>query len=238
MGNEVELIVCTTLNARFAQSVLNNNLTLGSKAPEGISQELNSFIEFTDQDWKNPNKNRYINFVAKIKPRISTVLDLERPEQFNEVIEWAEEIAPHVQESIVIIPKYDDVISAIPMSIGGKEIRLGYSIQTNFGGTNVVLSEFRKAKHKIHLLGGSPSKQVVRAKLMNVASVDCNTMILAATKCQILTGLDKPKWVHYKDYFNIGELPDALHICFDESCKNMIKLWRRRGFKLSGKLAE
>lgn len=239
MANEIELMVCVQ-DPKFAKSVLDSNLTLGARLPDGIRSDINHKIEFADQNWKKPNKQKYIQSIAKIKPRIATVLDLERPEQFDEVMDWAETIAQHVLETIVIIPKYNDAIPNIPKSIAGKEVRLGYSVKTSYGQTDVPIEEFNKSSFGIHLLGGSPHKQIYHAQIMNVVSIDCNSMIYSGLKGKILSPLlHGTKWVDHKNYFNIEKaMNNAPYICFDESCKNMIKLWINHGFKLSGKLSE
>ena len=52
-------------------------------------------------------------------------------------------------------------IARVPEQIGGKAVRLGYSVPTKFGGTEVPLWEF--GQRPVHLLGGGCVSEIVRA---------------------------------------------------------------------------
>jgi len=134
---------------------------------------------FADQDWKMPNKKRYIEQVSRYLPFMATVLDLEFDHQYEEVISWAEDISYYCSK-IIIIPKYTGCIEKIPYSIRGKDVVLGYSVPTSYGATYVPLHEFKN--REVHLLGGSPHKQMMLSHSLNVTSADMNMVIKLSKK--------------------------------------------------------
>ena len=126
---------------------------------------------FVVQDWRAPGRARYIDALAEHRPHMATVLDWERWAQLDDVLAWAEDAARHVQV-IVIIPKVHGGIEKLPRTVGGVPVRLGYSVPTRYGGTTVPLHEF--AGWPVHLLGGSPERQLALYDTLNVVSVDTN----------------------------------------------------------------
>ncbi len=170
--------------------------------------------------------------LSEHKPRMASVVDLERPEQLPEVLMWSEEIAPHV-EIIMIIPKYFSSIAKLPRQIGGKKIRLGYSVPTRHGGTSVPVWEF--AGWPVHLLGGSPHAQKRLCPYMDVVSVDGNMHQLMATKyCSFYDPKKSTKrgyWPSISDYdgqkWGDGTADaDAPYEAFRRSCENINRYWR------------
>jgi len=146
------LIMCLAGNARFAQAAMAHGWQYGAQLPA----KTYGPITFADQNWRNPDRSRYMAALALHRPRMATVLDLECVEQLPEVLDWAEEAAQYVQ-SVVIIPKSHGIIDALPRRIGGARVVLGYSVPTRYGGTNLPLWEF--AGWPVHILGGSPEMQ-------------------------------------------------------------------------------
>lgn len=133
-------------------------------------------LYFADQEWKKPDRARYVARLAEHRPRLATVLDWEREEQLPEVLSWAEEAAQHVAEAVLVVPKVSGVIDRLPRSIGGKEVWLAYSVPTSYGGSPIFLSEL--AGWPVHLLGGSPQAQYQAwrylAGICDVRSLDGN----------------------------------------------------------------
>lgn len=171
-----DLYYCADGNKRFADIALTNGFRYGARLPATIYHRA----EFTDQDWKAPNREMYMQAVEVNHPRLATVLDWERPEQWAEVESWAAQIAPFVTEAIVIIPKVMGGIGRIPETIRGKAIRLGYSVPTGYGGTCLPSWEF--GSRPVHLLGGSPHDQIELAQYLNVVSADTNYHLGMATR--------------------------------------------------------
>lgn len=170
------MIYCADGNRRFADIAIAAGFEYGARLP---AKGLYFPISFADQDWKHPDRERYISELARLRPRMASVMDWERDEQLQEVLSWAEDAAQYV-DVVVIIPKVHSGVCRLPQSIGGKEVRLGYSVPTSYGGTDLFLSEF--IGWPIHLLGGSPKKQMELSRYLDVRSADGNMHHLMATK--------------------------------------------------------
>ena len=222
------LIYCAAGNKDLAQIAIDAGFLYGAQLPSTMYFP----IYFADQDWKNPNMDVYITEIEKHRPEMATVLDLESPEQLDEVFSWAESIAPYV-ETVLIIPKYSGAISSIPKSIGGKPVRLAYSVPTRYGGTSVPVWEF--FGWPIHLLGGSPHKQMHLTQYLDVRSVDGNMHQKLATShcmfwCPGNARYAQNRWWPKLQEANDGEKwPDdnAHHEAFRRSCINIIAEWNR-----------
>lgn len=207
-----DLIYCASGNARFAQIAIDAGFLYGAQLPATVYHP----VYFVDQNWKNPNKEKYMTALEKHKPHMASVLDLEKESQLPEVLEWAEEAAALVQV-VMIIPKVFGIIPKLPRQINGKQIRLGYSVPTKHGGTEVPVWEFYG--WPVHLLGGSPHKQMAIRKYLDVQSVDGNYHMLKAQKWGEYWQWPG-KWI--KGQF---EYKDGIYDVFSFSCKNIIDAW-------------
>ena len=214
----LEIIYCASGNARFAEIAIRHGFLYGAQLPGTIYHP----IFFTDQNWKKPDKAKYMAALAQHKPSMASVLDLERYAQLEEVFELAEEAAQFV-DTVMIIPKVSGIIEILPREIAGAKVRLGYSIPTRHGGTMVNPSEF--GGWPVHLLGGSPHKQMAYSKRFdNVASVDGNySQLMASRYNEFWQG---GKWHELNDHGEHFE-NDAIYEAFERSCKNIIAAWRR-----------
>ncbi len=231
-----EIIYCADGNARFGQIAIDAGFTYGA-------QPLRTFyhpLEFADLNPSNiPPKADYIAALAKYKPRLATVMDWTTWEQLAEVLEWAEEAAAYVTETVIIIPKVMGGIAALPRIIGGKLINLGYSVPTSHGGTELPVWEF--SNWPTHLLGGSPQQQMKLAHYLNVISVDGNMahkMATGKTRSGIVASwqpraraYEKGHWVALAEYrkreFGLGIVEhDAPYVAFKYSCSNIMEYWQ------------
>lgn len=231
----LDLIYCADGNARFGQIAINAGFTYGA-------QPLRKFyhpIEFADlHPSAIPPKDAYIAALATHKPRLATVADWTSPEQLPEILEWAEEAAAHV-ETVIIIPKVIGGISVLPRVIGGKPVRLGYSVPTKHGGTELPIWEF--GGWSTHLLGGSPQQQMKLAHYLNVTSIDGNMaqkMATGNTRSGIISiwqpkgrAYKKGHWVALDEYrireFGLGSIEhDAPYVAFEYSCRNIMAAWK------------
>ncbi|HEU5088544.1 MAG TPA: DUF6610 family protein, partial [Roseiflexaceae bacterium] len=162
-----ELVYCAGKNARYAAVAIAAGFRYGAQLPCTTYGP----VWFADQDWKRPDRTRYMAALAAHRPAMATVLDLDQPEQLADVLSWAEEAAQYV-ERVLIIPKYSSAVDAIPRRIGGADVVLAYSVPTAFGGTSVPVWEF--TGWPVHLLGGSPHRQMELTRYMDVVSADGN----------------------------------------------------------------
>jgi len=172
-------------------------------------------IFMADQNWKKPNRAAYMAALAQHRPHMASVLDLERESQLDEVLSWAAEAAQYVSV-VMIIPKAFGIIPSIPRRIGGADVRLGYSVPTKFGGTELPVWEF--AGWPVHLLGGSPGAQMQLAHYMDVRSADGNMAMKAATRfCDYWTP---------DGWRGTGTMQDAPYEAFRRSCENIAAAWK------------
>lgn len=213
-----ELIYCADGNKRFAEIAIRHGFLYGSQMPHTVYFPP----YFCDQNWKKPNRQKYMAALDRHRPRIATVLDWELEEQFDEVIGWAEEAAQYVDE-LVVIPKVTGCVYMIPSAIGGKSVRLGYSIPTKFGGTSVPAWEF--GDRPVHLLGGSPRKQIEMSYYLNVVSADGNYAQMMA--CRYAEFWEKGRWHNLLERIE-GDGKDAMYGAFEISCKNIMAAWIER----------
>lgn len=229
----VELIYCAEGNKRFAEIAIRHGFTYGAQLPSTVYYP----VHFSDQDWKKPNRERYMNAVKEHAPRFATVLDLEREDQFNEVMSWANEASQYVSEAVLIIPKVSGIIDRIPEKINGVDIRLAYSVATGgqsqySEGTSVSLAEF--GNRPTHLLGGSPKRQVELSKqIKNVVSADGNYVQMLATRYNQFFFGEGGKHAGFKNKYSpklsesaYGYIDhDAPYVAFELSKMNIKAYW-------------
>lgn len=171
------LIYCGGGSPVFADIAVRAGFQYGAQLPD--DKVYFEPLYFADQNWKNPNRAAYMSALKKYRPFVASVMDWETEEQLDAVLEWAEDAAQFC-EVVMIIPKVSG-INRLPRAIGGKQIRLGYSVPTKHGGTPLMVSEFYG--WPVHLLGGSPHAQVKLWRyLPGVVSVDGNMAMKMATK--------------------------------------------------------
>ena len=220
----MELIYCADGNARFAQIAIDAGFLYGAQLPNTVYHP----VHFADQDWKRPNRQRYMAALAEHRPHMASVIDLESAAQLGEVLDWAEETAQWV-EIVMIIPKAFGIIPHLPRRIAGADVRLGYSVPTSHGGTEVPVWEFDG--WPVHLLGGSPHAQMRLTHYIHVVSADGNYANKMATqRCQFWTpGNARAKnryWPQLREAD--GEMwgKDAPYEAFRRSCENIVKAWK------------
>lgn len=214
----MQLVYCAAGNARFAQIAIDAGFKYGAQVPNTVYFPL----WFCDQDWKRPNRDKYMAALAQHKPHMASVLDWERQEQLLEVLAWAEDAAQYV-EVIMLIPKVQGGVVQLPRTIGGKPVRLGYSVPTSFGGTSLGLWEF--SNWPVHLLGGSPQAQLQCARYLKVVSADGNAAQKAAVNwCMVWRG---GKWAKLFDVMDRVE-DDAPYVAFELSCRNIMQAWKKQ----------
>lgn len=214
-----EIVYCADGNRRFAEIAINATYLYGAQVPNTVYFPP----WFCDQNWRAPNREKYMAALAQHKPHVASVLDWERQEQLPEVLAWAEDAAQHV-EVIMLIPKVMGGVEQLPRAIGGKPVRLGYSVPTSFGGTELGLWEF--GGREVHLLGGSPQAQMQVARYLDVRSADGNAAQKAAVNWNMIW--QSGKWRRLDDVVGRVE-QDAPYVAFELSCKNIMAAWKRMG---------
>lgn len=228
MATNPELIYCASGNARYAEIAIAAGFTYGAQLPGTVYFQP----DFVDQDWKRPNRERYVAALAEHRPRMASVLDWERNEQLPEVLAWAEEAAQFV-DVVMIIPKVHGGIARLPRRVGGANVRLGYSVPTTHGGTEVMAFEF--LGWPVHLLGGSPGAQMrIAVTGLDVRSIDGNMMQkLASSHCLFWRPGKRPfanGWISIEQADGERWPGDgANYEAFARSCHNIMAAWRGVG---------
>lgn len=221
MATRPVLIYCAAGNPRLAQIAMKAGFRYGARLPVSVRLP----IYFADQDWKEPDRAAYMAALARHRPTMATVLDWERPEQEDEVLDWAEEASRHV-EKVVIVPKWPGCPARCPATVGGKDIVLGYSVPTSYGASPVPLWEFRG--WPVHLLGGTPHRQLEISHYVRVVSADGSIIAQQARhgRCWLRR---KGKTSHWWQLRDLGdeERHDALYRAFALSCQEVYAAWQR-----------
>lgn len=221
----VKLIYCGGGNRKYADIACGRyGFGYGAQLPNTVYYPL----EFADQDYRvdPPPRRRYMHALKKHRPPMATVLDWEAHRAESLIISWAVEAAWYVPE-VIIIPKVPGTIERIPERIGNAKVRLGYSVPTRHGRTEVDMAEF--GNRPVHLLGGSPLAQYRLRNAMNVVSADWNYAQDRAGANQFFTaGKVAAINKHFPQLQEsvFGDVKrDTPYLAFELSCMNIRALW-------------
>jgi hypothetical protein len=135
-------------------------------------------VAFIDNDYFKYDHAVHLKAVRELTPKYATVRDAMTPAQcasagiehysLEQILEWAEELAQHAQ-NVIVIPKYAEALNQIP-----DKFMLGYSVPTSHGGTPLPVESFKG--RRVHLLGGSWKDQLAHMAVLgdDVVSLDNN----------------------------------------------------------------
>lgn len=225
----IDLIYCASGNRRFAEIAVRHGWRYGAQLPGTVYTDV-APLTFADQDWKAPRMDAYVEAVARHRPSMATAIDWTSDVAWDTVAGWLDCLAPHV-ETLIVIPKIMGSVPDIPHEWQGKPIRLGFSVPTKYGGTELPTWEF--GSRPVHLLGGSPHAQMHHAHYLNVKSADGNYVQKMATMGAMF-------WVNgtagryatnrwfptLKEYHGGNSVEtDAPHEAFERSCRNVMEAW-------------
>lgn len=144
---------------------------------------LSHKVQFVDCLYTDYQHDLHLAQIARYKPKYATVRDIMSRKQceragikyypFDQIMKWAEQLNQHA-DNVILIPKID-CIKDIPA-----EYMLGYSIPTSYGGSPLPISKY--GGRRVHLLGGSPNKQIAywRELADEVVSLDNNYIMKVA----------------------------------------------------------
>lgn len=212
------LVFCRGGNRRMTEISLAAGYRYGAQLPDTIYYPP----WFVDQNWRAPDRARYMRALAEHRPALATVLDWERDDQLPEVLDWAEEASQHAGR-VVIIPKVQGGIERLPRRVGGADVVLGYSVPTRYGGTPLPAWEF--AGWPIHLLGGSPQAQMhTWQHLTGVAEVVSADGSGTATAAMHGVYWRAGGWVTRDPDLPKGT--DLPYRAFERSCREVVAAWR------------
>jgi hypothetical protein len=217
------LIFCADGNPRHARAAIDAGWLYGVRLPaKGMLQDVP--LTLADQDWKHPDRAKYMALLATHRPALATCLDWEHPEQYAEVMSWAEEVSHLATEAVLIVAKVPGGVPDIPREINGKEVRVAYSVPTSYGASPLGLWELRG--RPVHLLGGMPHRQMelIRYLRAEVKSADGNVIKRMATSRCLYWTRQKSKTGHWQALGGFdGDGPlEAVR----RSCENVMAAWR------------
>lgn len=222
-----DVIFCAEASQRLVKLAVGAGMLWGAQLPMLASKAF-APVTFADQNWREPDRARYMAALARFRPRLATVLDWERAEQLEEVLGWAEEAAQWVEE-VIVVPKVVGGIGRVPEEIAGRPVRLGYSVPSRYSSTPVPVAEF--GERPVHLLGGSPHAQMYFSRRMNVKSVDCNYMIGMAKRGQVwvpgFAWTAAGRFGPQLQELGLREAKGPFYLAFELSCLNIVEAWRR-----------
>jgi hypothetical protein len=215
----VDVIYCGKGNVKLDSIAVSCGFKYGLRLPQIKYLDVDLF--FADQDWKYPKKCAYMQSLRKYTPKLVTVVDIEHREQLDIALEWADTISSMFTTTIVFIPKCTGIINKIPRQIGNCNARLGYSVPTDYGATTLSPKFFNN--WPVHLLGGSPHKQLAFRDVFDVVSVDCNYHSMKANRfAEYWTGQKGHLWEKVNP--NIDPQQRS-YTAFDVSCRNILAAW-------------
>lgn len=197
--------------------ILNGCLSSDRRILEREKYEWAFKIQFIDNEFKKYNHQKHLSIISEIKPKYATVRDVMTLEQckasgieyysLDQIIEWGYELKEYAQ-NVIIIPKYN-CLDQIP-----KDFMLGYSVPSRYGGTPLPISLFKN--WPVHLLGGSPKKQIELVNQYdNIVSFDNNYIELIAQKGNYVTPELKTKQLNKSLGFMINPRLVCLALSFN-----------------------
>lgn len=177
-------------------------------------------LDFLDMDWEDPDPEALIKAADHHRPKYVVAGDYLRDEDnVARVNERARDLRRYA-ENVIVVPKSPGDLQHVP-----KWCVVGYSVPSDYGGTDIKLRQYQCADQDIHILGGTPHAQfriIGQLWTDNICSVDGNSIHKAATIGAKAWFPDRPHWrkIH-------GE--NAVKRAYRRSITNLFKSHQRRG---------
>ena len=218
----IDLIYCAGGNPRLSYIASEEGWLLGFRSDKRLG--IDTFpARFIDVDYKQPDFAHHLAVVARYRPKYATVPDLSESEICSKdvarALEQAEQLAQHC-EIVLLVPKLSGHIEMLPAHFA-----IGYSVPSQYGGASYPLWEL--AGRRVHLLGGSPKKQLQvflhLSAIAQVISADGNyAQKMAVQYGEYWTG---KRWIEHPRV-KTGD-KDLYLECWRWSCQNIHKGWRQ-----------
>lgn len=204
------LIYCAGNSRRFAEIALAAGFVYGCRS----DHQPNYAVRFADLNWKVADLDQHAAFVRDQQPTLAVAPDVLDLASLNDTLRYAEALA-RWSEYVIIVPKAPGVLEQLPHE---PWLVVGYSVPTKYGGTDLLLGEL--AGWPVHLLGGSPGRQLNLAHYMRVVSADGNAAARAAEYGTVFNARTH-RWdrsVETRDH-------DMPYRAFARSCEQIIAAW-------------
>jgi hypothetical protein len=219
----LDLIYCAGRNIRLSRIACETGWLLGMRSDSSPTNLPQTFI---DIDYKKPDFEKHLEVVACYRPKYATIPDLSEENTSVADVERALKQAERLQkfcQIVLIVPKLAEQLPLIP-----PEYAIGYSIPSNYGGARFAIWEVEEhlKGRWIHLLGGSPRKQIEAylqiSSIAHVGSADGNYAQSQAVKYAMYW--KRNSW-HYHELKGKGK-KDLYLECWQRSCQNIMKHWQ------------
>lgn len=218
----IDLCYCSGGNPTLSQIAYEEGWMLGFRSDNNMGSCKHP-VSLIDVDYKKPDFEKHLEVVARYHPKYATVPDLSEQgisqQDISRAIDQAQRLQPHC-ETVLIVPKLSGQVVLLPQSIA-----IGYSVPSRYGGAQYPSWEL--AERRIHLLGGSPRKQMQAylhlSAIATVMSADGNY----AHKMAISYAMywQKHKWHYHPEKGNGGK--DLYAECWRWSCRNLMDAWQK-----------
>lgn len=217
----IDLIYCAGGNERLSRIAYEHGWLLGMRSDAPATDLPQTFI---DIDYKKVNNfEKHAEVVKQYHPKYATVPDLSEKEvsqaDIDRALQQVELIKPDC-EIVLVVPKLSGQIAMLP-----PDVAIGYSIPTSYGGAQYPLWEL--TGRRIHLLGGSPKKQMEMYRYLScfaeVMSADGNYAQRQAVR--YAEYYEKGKWKEHPQLVNKGK--DLYFDCWEWSCANIYHDWSK-----------
>jgi len=216
----LSLIYCGDGNPTLATIAIEEGWLYGFRSDKRPGAHC---VAFVDVNFKRPNFERHLEMVAHYHPKYATIPDLSEQEvsqsDVARALEQAERLQPHC-ETVFIVPKLSGQIAMLP-----PDVAIGYSVPSGYGGAQYPLWELEG--RRVHLLGGSPRKQIQvylhLSAIAEVISMDGNYAHGQAVKYAMFW--QRHTW-HYHPLVE-RKAPNLYQECWRWSCQNIRAYWQQ-----------
>jgi len=171
--SKVDLIMCID-KEKYLDIAIKNNILCGANthAANRLKDKYN--LQFLDFAYKKPDFEKHLDLCKSIRPKYVSAPDIFYEKELDKTLDFANELRNY-SENVIIIPKCADIIERIE-----RKFTIGFSIPTTYGGTEGI-AVWDITNYDIHLLGGSPAKQLwYKQYFKNIISLDGNSYIKIA----------------------------------------------------------
>lgn len=137
-----------------------------------------------DIKWKDYDWAQYMDIVRHLRPVQAMVADYEAPEQRNIMLQQVQQLRDEGVLNIMVCPKFASAVQDIPA-----DCIIAVSVPSRYAG--YIPNTAETGNRKVHLLGGTPQKQLALLKDYNVVSADGNSH---ETSAKFSSVFDAGKW--------------------------------------------
>lgn len=170
------MIFCRGGNPRVAKMAIDLGFKYGTRSDDQVGKGLRC-DGLIDINWKKYDWDKHKELVQNHRPMLACVPDVTEKQMLKRILAMMCELEEFC-DKVVVIPKLHKLIPKIP-----SRAIIGVSVPSKYAGFLPHLDELRG--RRIHMLGGSPKKQLeigllYKQRGIDVFSVDGNGVCLTA----------------------------------------------------------